>query len=265
MMTTEVNAENNIKNGRTIASPKNLRTSEVIILGEDAVEHAIESRTNESFEARLEKGLHNQKQELDRWLAWHVKNELVVQIIKERSATKPINITLAHDLVARELLLEKNRHLQGHLTIENDIIPAAMSRTEMPVAFRKGTDYWLKDIDNLHVRSGVHETMASYIGAIEATGEDGLYDLTEKYIQRVLPTAREEALTTLLQEQARLKDQAYYHESLITELKHVIGGLESEIEKRDIQLYDQSLELHMAKHATNASHSDALAKLKSAS
>lgn len=249
MMTTEAHATPTYNSERAALYPTSPSTSDVIILGEDAVTRSIETRAQEAPEVRLEKGMQNEKFELNKWLVWNVKNDLVVQIIKSNSASTYIDISRTHSIVTSMLSQERDRHFQYHHMLENEFIPAAQLRTDMPTSFRKGTEYWSKDVDNLHMRSDIHEGMTEYIAAIERTGEDSLRSLTEEYIQQVLPTAREEALHILLAQQAEHEAQAQQHVRLIAELRHIIGGLQSQLEDRDAQLLDSSLDLHLAQKA----------------
>lgn len=222
-------------------------TSEVIILGEDVLG---EQQNEKSYEELLQEGLESELRAFDSWLSWKVKNELIAQIYNGIGVEdRQINLRSISDVVYGEILSEKDKHLQNAAHIENEIIPLA--HTRRTPRFDDANYYWAKDIPNLEARSEIHYAVSSRIGEIEAEGDDGLYDLTENYIQRMILIAQDEVLAIVTQQKQELEQHNQENIAKINELQGAIGILKTQLEQtheqlddRDMALLDQELTLY---------------------
>ena len=222
-------------------------TEEVIIVGEDS---HVESETK-TYEDLFRDGMHAELYQLDCVLSFKVKNELVAQIF--RSLGKEgfqVNIAAVTDIVRKELIGEQTRHFQSASELENATIPLASTRTEK--RFDIPHYYTIYDLDNLQARSDIHTEISSRLAAIQATGEDGLFDITETYIQRLSIEARDEALEIVVRQKQELEIRNHENDVKIDELQDTISLLKTRLEMaheeadvRNVPLPDQEVTLRL--------------------
>jgi hypothetical protein len=214
-------------------------TSDVIKVSED-----IQGEVNEekSYETIINEGTQCELRALDSWLSWRVKNELVPQILKNIGIEEwQINIQAVHTIIKAHISTEKVKHFQDAAYIKNELIPLASTRPT-PL-FGDPNYFWRKDILNLQARTDIHTLVSSRMSDIEATGDDGMYDLSEKYIQLMIPAARDEVLAILTEQKRELLGQNQRDIARIDELEAtiVILGLQLEQSVKELQVRDMEL------------------------
>jgi len=227
-----------------------LSVPEVGIFGENShTENEIEDKTYGESLPHI--SLKSELRALDAWLSWKVKNELITQIVSRGGVDgEQINVSSIKSALCNEIDGEKDKHTQSGEYIDRTVIPGAAARLK-PRVDVAGV-YWAKDVSNLQSRSEIHFEIADRLDAIASTGDDGLYDLTEKYIQRTMPEASRDALTIVLQQRQELEAVKRRDEAKISELEGLIDILgvqlqeaQAKIADRDLQMHDQELTLHM--------------------
>jgi hypothetical protein len=234
--------------------PTELTTDDVIILGEDTVNES--SLSQKSASEHFQDTVKSELNTIDSWLSFKVKNELVAQIYTNIGAeSSQINIAAVQQVITDELQGERDKNLQHALRL-NEVIPIAASREEP--GFNGQDFYWKKDVENLQQRMGVHREVTSYIKAIQASGDEGLYDLTETYIQRTLMEAQDEVLHILMQQKQELENRDLQNKARIAKLMGAIGTLETELEhahdwivEHDTSQLDQELMAELEKDANS--------------
>lgn len=127
---------------------------------------------------------------LNNWLLFRVKNELVLQIYKGASLTEG---TIDYGAVARvlegELLEERNRHFDDEMKLNLEIIPKAELNHNSP----KGPDdFTVEDIPQLYDAEELHHKMAWYIQGIESSGDGWSQDLAKAYVEQAYDKAVDE-------------------------------------------------------------------------
>lgn len=232
---------------RDALHPTQPTTDEIIIRGEDAYPtrtEGIVTSMEVSPESIEDKGFKAATDELDGWLLFKVKKELVDQVFKNGTEHSAVNIESVASVIKLEVAAEKEKHFQDAQLLENSTIPKATQRTEPNFMTNHPYNYWQKDVDNLWSRVEVHMQMVSYIDAFEQTGEDWLYDLSESYIKRARTTARDEAITILLEQKEALEAHQKIDSARISELEDSIELLTIERTDAKIQIEDRDLQLH---------------------
>ena len=232
------------RNSSDLSEPRT-NTNDRIILGENsAAEHEVPKKDTEEI---LAQATLSEFRDLDGWLALKVKSELVTQIYTNLgSEDEGINIADTQDVLSKELALEKLKNLKQAKSLE-DMIPTVVMKQR---SLRGGTDYSVKDIDNLQMRIHIHHEVVTLIDALESTGDEGLYNLAETYIKQTQLDAQNQVLNILNQQKAELVMSKVSDEEKIAELQDVIGSLENEIEhingkvkERDDQIVDLDMNL----------------------
>jgi uncharacterized coiled-coil protein SlyX len=213
-------------------------TSDVIILGENAI--STQQVEQEDIPELLDDATSRELHALDSWLSFKVKNELVSQIYTSiGNEESGINIASIKETLSSELYVEKKKNADQAERL-NDIIPRAAMKEK---STQGANDYSLKDINNLQMRIAIHYQLVMYIETIESAGDDGLYELTESYIQQVQLEARDEVLSILNQQKEELESRNTSNETRIVELEGVIVELETEIEFAKVQVQDRDMAL----------------------
>ena len=205
----------------------------------DNVTNLNEARQNYSPE--IQAAVASEISELESWLSVKVKNELVAQIYTSvGNEESGINITSIKETLASELAAEKAKNLNQAAFLYSRI-PLASARKELnPTSVH---DYGVKDVAILQRRIDVHREVITTIKAVESTGDQGLYDLAEVYVQEVQLEARDEVLSILNQQKKELEVRNTSNEAKIVELEAVIGTLQTEIEFAHEQLEDRDMAL----------------------
>jgi len=245
---------------RDALHPTEPTTDEVIILGEDAYPSRTELipvSQEQLLERNPNSGFYAAVQELDGWLLFKVKNELVGQIFDPHSTDRQsVNIAAVATTLQAEIAAEKAKHSESAAKLENETIPSAGMRTEPEMNSKNPYIYWQKDVENLWERVEVHMNMVEYIDAFEGTGEDWLYDLSEQYIARAREGARDEAIQILLQQREELEEKKRHDAERIEQLEAKLGVLtaekeqaQAELQERDMQLLDDELVTHLTEEA----------------
>lgn len=242
---------------RDVLSVPRPTTDEVIILGEDTYETPAEAQANatEADTPTAENQAYlSTVQELDSWLVMKVKNELVAQVFKGGIEDGAVNISNVASMLQKEIMLEKDKHFQAAIYLENDVIPHAGLRLQANLVSSAPYTYWKNDITNLWNRVEVHQQMVSYVEKLEQTGNDWAYDLSENYIIRTRNEAREEALSILLQQKEELELRKKADDDRIAKLEGAIEQLAGElnlandkITQRDMQILDNEMTRHLQK------------------
>jgi len=231
-----------------VATPKNeghpvppLTTADIVVLGEDkAPEQEV---LKKSYEIIVAEGVESAMGEVDGWLSWKVKNELVAQICRSFGEKDlQIDIQSISELVRDEITAEKAKQYLSASRIGNETIPLALSRSEP--RFDDASYYWKKDIPNLQARTDIHFRVFGYLAQIEATGSDGVYDLSETYIRRMLATAQDEVLAIIRTRKDELEAKDIMNESTIIELNATIVHLETQLKEAKEKLEDSDESEH---------------------
>jgi len=266
-MMTEQPANTQTLVERDALYPSEPTTDEVIILGNNSYPtktEALPVLIDSTAEYPERGSFFSAVQELDGWLLFKVKTELVSQIYTgitpeataEGVEANSINISKVATILESELISEKAKHEFAAQELENDIIPVAQIRTLPDQNSGNPYKYWQKDIDNLYDRVEVHNRMSAYIDAFQNGGEDTLYEATEQYIERMYDMARNEVISILRQkkhelEAHHLEDERHIHE-LEGSLKQLTGERDKaleQVQERDMQMLDHELIDHLTQEA----------------
>jgi|GEM_PF-2189742 len=141
-----------------------------------------------SSEERLDRMFATAKKELDTWLLFRVKNELVVQLYRNRMHGQPLSMSDVEVVLQKEITLERDTHFQTAFRIESEDIPQARLR-ELPEGVYK---YSKCDVDMLWDWEETHTRMVEYIQTIEQSGEGWLSDMAGHYVARAYDIAEDE-------------------------------------------------------------------------
>ena len=170
-----------------------------------------------SHEQIVQEGIEIEARLFEAWLSMRVKDELVAQVIKNARDIKwQVDVKPIIEIVTKELRLQKDRSFQAATDLENRVIPLAMTRSE----FIAGDPnfYTQDDVDSLYARIEIYMSAAETAAAVEATGDQGLHDLSTEYATLLLPDAKNEALAVLLQQRqdnlAKLAETEKFIEAL---------------------------------------------------
>jgi hypothetical protein len=229
------------KNTAPRTEPIPLTTSDIIIPASDQV-------VEKSYEQIIHDGVEGKMKAFDGWLGFKVKTELIAQIFTNvGSENWQIDIGSVFVMLKKEISNEKNVNFQSANELENTTIPLAISRdgdekTKDPT--KTATFYKVKDVDNLWARAAIHSEISMRLNAIEETGDEGIYDLSEVYIQQLYPMAKSEALRlALLQKQeleAAIEQSVRANRAKITNLESTISELRSQIDDQDGIILEQA-------------------------
>jgi len=235
-----------IRGESSALEPSPLKTEDIIIPSSNTyVEQLVQKEVEETEEEKARKAqeleaeiiqnaIDSETQALDGWLAFKVKNELLVQIYKAATAGEDndIDVNEIQKVVVSELATVKNENLTqaDHL---HDIMPAIAVRRGPA---RDGNDYFEKDIDNMERRITVHYGVVEYIDALEAAGDEDILDLTQSIIEQNELTVRKEVLKIFVQQKKELESKLEasnennaLNEERIIELKGAIVTLKEEV------------------------------------
>jgi hypothetical protein len=214
------------------------------------------------FEQEVKKGDTNSLRlavrELDDWLVFRVKNELITQIYTGIVNDAPdkedhgLNIQSVSAVLQEVIASEGKRHYEEKMSLELTQIPSAEMRNMPGTSSKVGTDYWKKDVENLWSRYETHEQMGTYIDQLQAVGAEGMYDLAEGYIERTLERARTEVVSILRQQKDELQSKVVQGAARIQQLEqsleHLTGAYAQALEQvhdRDMQLLDYEADAHL--------------------
>jgi len=233
-----------IRGESSALEPKPLKTEDIIIPSSNTyVEQLVQQEVEETEEEKAQKAqeleaeiiqnaIDSKTQALDGWLAFKVKNELLVQIYKAAGEDNDIDVNEIQKVVVSELATVKNENLAQaeHL---HDIMPAIAVRRGPA---RGGNDYFDQDIDNMERRITVHYGVVEYIDALEAAGDEDILDLTQSMIEQHELKVRKEVLKIFVQQKKELEnalevsnDNNTRSEKRIIELKGAIVTLKEEV------------------------------------
>jgi len=233
-----------IRGESSALEPKPLKTEDIIIPSSNTyVEQLVRQEVEETEEEKAQKAqeleaeiiqnaIDSKTQALDGWLAFKVKNELLVQIYKAAGEDNDIDVNKIQEVVVSELATVKNENLAQaeHL---HDIMPAIAVRRGPA---RGGNDYFDQDIDNMERRITVHYGVVEYIDALEAAGDEDILDLTQSMIEQHELKVRKEVLKIFVQQKKELEnalevssDNNTRSEKRIIELKGAIVTLKEEV------------------------------------
>ena len=233
-----------IRGESSALEPKPLKTEDIIIPSSNTyVEQLVQQEVEETEEEKAQKAqeleaeiiqnaIDSKTQALDGWLAFKVKNELLVQIYKAAGEDNDIDVNKIQEVVVSELATVKNENLAQaeHL---HDIMPAIAVRRGPA---RGGNDYFDQDIDNMERRITVHYGVVEYIDALEAAGDEDILDLTQSMIEQHELKVRKEVLKIFVQQKKELEnalevsnDNNTRSEKRIIELKGAIVTLKEEV------------------------------------
>lgn len=233
--------------------PKEPRTSEVILIGEDAAEMQAAARVDD-YETQVLEGVVAQTHELEAWLKMKVRNELIGQIVHPSEAG--INISNVAAIVQAEMLAEEASHYENSHRLQNVEIPLAQMREAPVTTSAYPFNYWQKDVDNLYVRVGVSDQMVENFDTVKTSGEDWAYDLAEELIDILHDEAKDEAIAILRQQKEDLEREKREADARSAELEARIHLLERdlddskrEIDDRDIALFDREMTDHLTEEA----------------
>lgn len=224
-----------IRGEHSALEPTPLKTEEVIVTGYDinVEQPAQQKEETEEYKALkaqelLEEAIQSELHALDGWLLFKVKGEVVAQLYTTLGTDVGLNISSIQNLVSAELESEKAKNAEQAERIMEEIIPVAAMIPRNP--FKGADGYWVEDIDNLQRRVEVNKEVVSYIEAVEATGEEGLYDFTENLIKLTHQKAREEVIGIFREEKTRLENRDIENQARIEELQDTIIILKAEVE-----------------------------------
>jgi len=233
-----------IRGESSALEPKPLKTEDIIIPSSNTyVEQLVQQEVEETEEEKAQKAqeleaeiiqnaIDSKTQALDGWLAFKVKNELLVQIYKAAGEDNDIDVNKIQEVVVSELATVKNENLAQaeHL---HDIMPAIAVRRGPA---RGGNDYFDQDINNMERRITVHYGVVEYIDALEAAGDEDILDLTQSMIEQHELKVRKEVLKIFVQQKKELEnalevsnDNNTRSEKRIIELKGAIVTLKEEV------------------------------------
>jgi len=233
-----------IRGESSALEPKPLKTEDIIIPSSNTyVEQLVQQEVEETEEEKAQKAqeleaeiiqnaIVSKTQALDGWLAFKVKNELLVQIYKAAGEDNDIDVNKIQEVVVSELATVKNENLAQaeHL---HDIMPAIAVRRGPA---RGGNDYFDQDINNMERRITVHYGVVEYIDALEAAGDEDILDLTQSMIEQHELKVRKEVLKIFVQQKKELEnalevsnDNNTRSEKRIIELKGAIVTLKEEV------------------------------------
>jgi len=215
-----------------------LTTSDVVILGEDSVGHVEVQKPSEDV---LRDGVNAILQSFDGWLSFKVKNELITQIYQGRGADDlQINIRSITDIVHEAIVREKDQHFQDATRIENENIPLTKKRAAE--SYGQSKIDLTHDIERLEMLVDVNYEVAQRIEQIEATGDEGIQDLSENYIQLMEVSARDAVLQIVTSQKQELEAKSRQDAAKIDELEDEIDFLSLQLQDAQAQLDDRESE-----------------------
>jgi hypothetical protein len=109
--------------------------------------------------------------------------------------------------------------------------------------------YSRKDLGNLKRRRIIKSYSINLIESIQDTGDEGLLDLAERYIEQTAEEAREQAKIILIEQNRLLAEANQKLTEKVDELKEEVSSLQSELAERDIDLFESEMTTHLTAEA----------------
>jgi hypothetical protein len=230
-------------NGENFAlGPNILTTSDVISISEDSIETAPPEKN--TTEEKIELAARAELDVLDSFLSYSVRKELTEQMYLSLGKDDAlINIRQVAAVISKDLEGQLTSHKQGEMLLESRMIPKATAIVA-PVKNSNAHSYYRRDVENLQMRAAVHSELADRIETVLSSGSEGMYDLTEIYIERTIADARKDVLDILVKQKQELDVQ---NKALEAQIKQVNG----ELAERDLLLYDNEMTEHLTDEARN--------------
>ncbi len=227
-----------------------------IIPGSDKVEVNTQPE-QDPHDAQVEAFLEQDKSDFHGLLELRLKGELVAQLFKKHPkevAKGSVNLADMQSIVRTHIKQAQDSYAQQASYIDNVTIPEARTRFETPVSTTPGVIYYLnKDIPQLEAREDSYLAMGPYLDEFEPKNEDDYLSLTEAYVKRLLPEARQEAIDILQQKIDEREAKVRAAELEISQLEKTVEVLaqerdeaKAEVAQRDLQMHDTEMEAHLS-------------------
>jgi hypothetical protein len=240
-------------------------TSDVIILTEDAyslMEVAIQEEplpetltdtfSNEAIEELIREGCEQEAVALDDWIKFRVKNELITQMftgLRDR-VTNPFEVdaSVVKEVVSAEIETQHDQSAKMVDYLEETLYsPATAQLPQTNGRFR--VKYSDGDANNLERRRIIKSYAVKLIENIQNSGEDGLLDLANNYIDQTAAEAYREATLILAEQKKQLEKEKSELVEQVVVLQEEVKIVRSELEGRDINLYESEMVSHLTAEA----------------
>jgi len=240
-------------------------TSDVIILGEDAyslMEVAIKKEqlpetltdnfSNEAIEELIRVGCEQEAVALDDWIKFRVKNELVTQIFTglRDSVANPLEVdaSIVKEVVSAEIEIQHDQSAKMVDYLEETLYSSATAQLPQKDG-RFRVKYSDGDTNNLERRRIIKSFAVKLIENLQNTGEDGLLDLANNYIDQTSAEAYREATLILAEQTKQLEKEKLELAEQLVGLQEEVKTVRSELEERDVLLLDSEMTSHLAAEA----------------